>query len=673
MEIKKNNYKPNIDGLRAIAVIAVVLFHTDIKQFSGGYIGVDIFFVISGYLITCIIKNKINSNEFSLVDFYRKRVIRLFPALFFVYLIILIFGLFVYDPKSFRNLGASIVSSSLFVSNILFYKFTNYFNGSSINHPLIHTWSLSVEEQFYIFFPLFFIITKKLKNSKIKLLILLIFATSLIISILEVKYSLAAAYYLVTSRIWELLFGSIIALNFIPKIQNVIIKNIVSLFSLIAIFYCIIFYNKNTNFPGLNALMPVLGTGFIIHCEINKEQFNVLPFLKNKVLVYIGKISYPLYLWNWPIVSFYKYFKVVPLNFFDKFLIIFSSFLLSILTWKFIEIPFKRILNNIISTKKIIIGSILLISFFSILGYFVFINNGFPFRLSKKEVTIIENSNSEEYWEFQIKYESDILANNYNFSLLEKTINDTPKYIFLGDSHVRALMPMILKVSQENNINGRIFSMSSTPPLLGFSIQSSKSENINENLYNNKLITYISKNKSLKYVFLHARWAAYINGAWLDKNEDQFMPIYYDEVKEHKILSNDEAFKTGLTRTIDTLLKLNKRVIIVSSIPEIIYDVPSAYVKSCRFPKIFNIEEIKPTRLEFQERQKEVNAIFNQISNKYKIQVIDLSPLFFDTNNVGIISIGDSLLYRDGNHLSKFGSFYLKDKFENLFKKIINN
>ena len=286
-------YRPDIDGLRAIAVLSVIFFHTGISGFSGGFVGVDVFFVISGYLITSIILKDIKSGEFSIARFYERRIRRIFPPLFTVITFTVVVSAFLFDSNSFESFGRSITATTFFCSNVLFWKESGYFDASSITKPLLHTWSLAVEEQFYIFFPLLLIgITRFSKNRYLQWIVG-ISLVSLMMSIIGVYTHQVITFYLLPTRAWELLFGSFLSLEVIPKLESNVQRNLVSFIGLSLIIFSICFYTESTLFPGVAALAPVLGASFIIHSGKGGASI-VKKLLSYKPIVYIGLISYSL-------------------------------------------------------------------------------------------------------------------------------------------------------------------------------------------------------------------------------------------------------------------------------------------------------------------------------------------------------------------------------------------
>ena len=293
-------YRAEIDGLRAVAVIPVILFHAGFEFFSGGFVGVDVFFVISGYLITMILIEDIERNSFNLIEFYERRARRLLPALFFVMLICIPFAFLLMLPDAMKSFSQSLIAVSLFVSNILFWRESGYFATAAEEKPLLHTWSLAVEEQYYLFFPLFLLFAWRFFKERVFGVIFVVAAISLLISEWGWRNSAIANFYLAPARAWELLAGSIAAL--IVQKRGVRGNGILSLLGLAAIVIAILIYDSTTPFPSVYTLLPITGCVFLV--LFADKQTIAARLLSNKIFVGIGLISYSAYLWHQPLFAF---------------------------------------------------------------------------------------------------------------------------------------------------------------------------------------------------------------------------------------------------------------------------------------------------------------------------------------------------------------------------------
>jgi peptidoglycan/LPS O-acetylase OafA/YrhL len=330
-------YRAEIDGLRALAVLPVILFHAGFEWFGGGFVGVDVFFVISGFLITSILINDIENKNFSIVGFYERRARRILPALFFVMLVCLPFAWEWMLPTQIKDFSQSLVAVSLFASNFLFWWESGYFSAAAEEKPLLHTWSLAVEEQYYFIFPIFLALVYRFGRQKVFWLISFFALTSLFFSEWASRNHASANFYMAPTRVWEILAGSLSA--FIVKKYGVQKNNTLSCIGLIMIMFAIFVYDEQTPFPGFYALVPVIGVVCIV-LFASKDTL-VANFLSSKVLVGIGLISYSAYLWHQPLFAFARIRMLEDPA--PAFMLLLSCFslLLGLLSWKYIEKPFR--------------------------------------------------------------------------------------------------------------------------------------------------------------------------------------------------------------------------------------------------------------------------------------------------------------------------------------------
>ena len=333
-------YRKEIDGLRALAVIPVILFHAGFEWVSGGYIGVDIFFVISGYLITSILIKELADGHFSIAGFYERRARRILPALFFILLVCLPFAWLWLLPNEIEDFGKSIVAVIVFASNILFWQESDYFAANSELIPLLHTWSLAVEEQFYVFFPLILMLFWTLGKRWLVAIISLIALLSLGLTEWGWRYFPEANFYLIPSRAWELMIGALVAFYLYYKAQpSGVVNHIGSAIGFALIAYAIFYLDKGTPFPSLYALIPTLGTALII--LFANAGTLVHRLLSMKLFVGVGLISYSAYLWHQPLFVFTRIRSMDEPSLWLLSLLSVLSFALAYLSWRFVERPFR--------------------------------------------------------------------------------------------------------------------------------------------------------------------------------------------------------------------------------------------------------------------------------------------------------------------------------------------
>ena len=431
-------YRPEIDSLRAISVLVVIFFHAELAIFSGGFVGVDIFFVISGYLITSIILNDLKTNSFVLTSFYKRRARRILPALYVVTLAVLILSICFFLPIFLISSAKSALSVPIFLSNFYFWFERGYFGTPYEFKPLLHTWSLAVEEQFYIFFPILLIVLFKFRKVFLIGFILFIFFISLIGSYYVTQLHTDTAFFLPFTRIWEILIGVFCAftlnsnrsdLNKTIINQSYFNADILSLLGLAMIMFCVLYFDSTMLYPHIYALLPTIGCMIFIlfsnKSKVIKYIFEVKP------LIWLGLISYSLYLFHFPIFAFAKY-----LNIFDENKIKFSllALIISIISYFFIERPFRnfRIISDRLLIKFSIIGAIIIILFSSLIIY----SNGFiNFYHEDDKKILIQTINYDQYIQENFT--------RYENNKFEK--NNKKKVLLIGDSQAKDFLNIIIE------------------------------------------------------------------------------------------------------------------------------------------------------------------------------------------------------------------------------------
>jgi peptidoglycan/LPS O-acetylase OafA/YrhL len=335
--VESVKYRSDVDGLRAVAILPVVLYHSGIDRLSGGFVGVDVFFVISGFLITSIISEEARRGSFSILSFYERRARRILPALFVMLAATLLVGGLVMLPSDFQDLTRSAIATTLFASNLFFVEATSYFAYGAQLKPLLHTWSLAVEEQFYLAFPALMLAAAALRRPVLPWLAGL-FLLSFGLSVWGVTRYPEATFFLAPTRVWELLLGAMLALAAIPPFASRGLREAAGVAGLGLIAWCVFAFDDATAFPGLNALWPCLGAALILQARGSA----VSRMLSLRPVVFIGVISYSLYLWHWPVIVFARYsghFLGTPWEIVG---VLALSAGLAVLSWRYVETPFKR-------------------------------------------------------------------------------------------------------------------------------------------------------------------------------------------------------------------------------------------------------------------------------------------------------------------------------------------
>lgn len=426
-------YRKEIDGLRAVAVIPVLLFHAGFELFSGGFVGVDVFFVISGYLITTLIWNEMQEERFSLVNFYERRARRILPALFFVIIVCLPFAFWLMFPYQLVDFSKSIISVNLFISNVFFWSQGGYFGGPNETFPLLHTWSLAVEEQYYMFFPLVLMfVWKKLSH---RLIIgLIVFTTIVSLGFAEVGSHLhpTSNFYLIPSRAWELLAGSLVAIYLVKHEQpSGSMNQIGSLAGLLLILAAIFVFDDSTPFPGLWALIPVMGTVLIVlYCRPKTWVYMVLS---QPAVVAVGLTSYSIYLWHQPILAFAR-IQYDELSNIVLIILLLASCVMGWFSWRFVERPFR---NRQKLTRKHIFGFSLVMSLsLSLFAGWIVYKDGLVNRYPAYQHQLVATSPIEH---------GRYVTGSYSKVYAKPFVTDKKKLLVIGDSFSQDFYNMILE------------------------------------------------------------------------------------------------------------------------------------------------------------------------------------------------------------------------------------
>lgn len=424
-------YRPEIDGLRAVAVIPVIFFHAGFSLFSGGFVGVDIFFVISGYLITTIIITEKEAGSFSIRTFYERRARRILPALYLVTLCCIPFALIWMAPQQLKAFGKSVIAVALFVSNVLFWSESGYFTPAADEKPLLHTWSLGIEEQYYVVFPILMILLWRFGLRNIALLILLSIVPSFMLAQVGSYRWPEATFYLIFSRSWELAIGALVAISMLNPISVARpVRELLGFLGLGLIAYALFFYSGRTPYPGAYALAPTIGAALII--LFTNPQTIVGKALSIKLFVAIGLISYSAYLWHQPIFAFYRLVYIDRPSVGLLLALIFACFVLAYLTWRFVERPARYKLSG----KSLAAGA----AFASVLvvGAGVLVASGHVGR-TFSPVQIAQMSPVNGNKQLELETCPAVVDSAYDFRACSRHPELKGKAVLYGDSHAGAV------------------------------------------------------------------------------------------------------------------------------------------------------------------------------------------------------------------------------------------
>ena len=630
-------YRAEIDGLRALAVVPVILFHAGFELFSGGFVGVDVFFVISGYLITTILIEDLENKRFSIVNFYERRARRILPALAFMTIITIAVGWFVLTPYFYRDLFQTTFSISIFASNILLYIKSGYFSSISELKPFLHTWSLAVEEQYYIFFPIFLALIWRFGRRAVFWVIAFLCLVSLLMSEWSVRVDKDANFYLLHTRAWELLAGSISA--FIVHIQGVKKNNLLALFGLLAIIYSIFFYDKTTPFPSVYALVPVLGVVMLV-LYADKETL-VAKLLSTKVFIGIGLISYSVYLWHQPIFALMRHFNISEPTEYHYIVAIGMVFLVSVVTWKFVEQPFRN--KSTVKSKQVLLFSIFFISLMGFIGLYGHIQMGFPERLSYETNLISTGAFDKNPRRDECHYIEKL--NGLKNACVLGAENIKPSIALMGNSHGDMFAKSLSDSLNSNDLAAYNLSFNGCSPV-DFEHNSSL---FSENSCYELLLKFLSEHKEISSVIVSFRWISLISGTGYgveNFNDDkQLLP-------QNMVQKRAEV----VGRKVKELAKLEKHIVIVYPVPEPGVDVPDFVTKQ----RMFNDKNYKfriPYET-FKQRNSVAYAALDSVKGIKNVSRIYPSAVLCDESVNGFCEtvIDGFSVYYDDDHLSNYGA-----------------
>jgi peptidoglycan/LPS O-acetylase OafA/YrhL len=650
--IEEFRYRPEIDGLRALAVLAVVLFHAGLGV-PGGFVGVDVFFVISGFLITSLILKDLQAGNFSLARLWERRARRIIPAAVVMVAAVLAAGWFLLSPSDYASLGKSAAWQALFGANIHFWRSTNYFAGAAEEQPLLHTWSLAVEEQFYVFVPfvLLFLFRYPLFRRRGPLLVLLIPALtiSLALSVFLLPRAPAATFYLLPTRAWELLAGSVVAL--LPTVTlSRLWREVLCGLALAAILAPCFLYTKETPFPGFAALPSCLGTCLLIWVSSDNRPGARAPLsavgslLSSRPLVFIGLISYSLYLWHWPLFAFSRYCSLAPIPLGIRSLLVVVSFLLALLSWKFVETPFRQ--RQLGKTRQAMFGYAgagLVSSVFC--GSILQLREGLPARLPASVQLIAKTALEAKHMRDRYPETTlnDALAGKFiHLGVASENPVEPPCLFVWGDSQAGAILPAFETLAEECNREIVIAWHAGTKPALGYIHYNRYSFGDKTIEYSNSIFEYI-KRARVPNVLLVAAWPG--DSAW-------------DASHENRPLA------PALLGTVSRLNDIGCKVFVLRGIPRHQVEIPKAVFLREVFGT--DIRSYIANGNSF-SRQWDGLRPFEKDLAEAGANFIDISELII-IKETGECEISDSegIFFSDHVHLSPHGARRMRDVFRSI-------
>lgn len=643
-------FRKDINALRCIAVMAVLLYHFNISWFNGGFIGVDVFFVISGYLMTGIILGRYNSGKFSLLDFWLSRARRILPALIVFLLVILVFGWFWLSPYTYKKASEFVVSSVLFYSNILFKRQSGYFADSALENWLLHTWSLSVEWQFYLVFPLILLLFFRVssKSRVINALLIVYFVWSLAFCIYKTPIRQMSAFYYLSCRSWEFLAGTLVYIFFNHIQYKKQTRYILEYSGLLVIIGSVIFLDDHLLWPGYYATIPVVGTMLVLIAANNQP-----IWAENFLVESIGKWSYSIYLWHWPLVAGIWYFGVTD-NAYVKISALVIAIICGAISYHVIEQPVR------INGKKWSRSMGYLYAFISIAivvsaSVAVIRMDGFPSRVSDDIVKIDKERENRAS-----------IGNCKTRDPLEKIAEckfgntDNIKVAVWGDSHARAMITVITQLATQDNVGIIYFNKPGCPTIFNAVRMDSEGDQSCPR-FNQAVFNRINKYSNLSVIIIN-RFARFVEK---EGPKDETIVTFDGYVPA----TDEERRRIFQQRLQDSLCRIAEKqtVYVVKPVPEMKVEVPQVAIRSLMVHG--ELEDIHTTREEYNKHNQAVLAGLDAAEQRCGVKLLDPTR-YFCANGKCSAFIKGHPLYRDTNHISSYGEEALRPMFSQVFSDL---
>jgi peptidoglycan/LPS O-acetylase OafA/YrhL len=617
-------YLPHIDGLRAIAVLSVFMFHLNFTTFSGGFVGVDVFFVISGYLITGGIYKELLAGGFSLEAFYQRRIKRILPAYFTMVILVLILSAMLYPFLQLKIVAVTAAMSSAFLANVRFaVKESNYFAADVHEDPLLNLWSLGVEEQFYLVIPVMLFLIWKFMPNWFKPALWLMFILSFVSCLLVMYFGgHKFAFYYPHLRAWEFLAGSILAVAGVTAVKQSLKGNLLSLLGLVLVFVPTFTYTKETVFPGVAALPVVLGTVLVLHFGVNGGLAGQI--LRSSPVTFIGRISYSLYLWHWPVIVFWRYVRFNETTVLDNVGIIALSFALAILSWHFVEMKFRfRVANaNYKYYLYTALGSLIVGSFASFIVYTNGAKNYFNTEANRliRDSGTISTFADTQLWvvnnDTEFSY-AQLLALDRNLLVPIGDSSAEKSFLIWGDSHAVSLLPGMDSLARANKKGGYLLNRQT-----GISNDRVK--------YYNFVTQWLQQQEKIEQVFLIQRWSVRL--------ESEFQ-------------------RTFMVNFCNNLKNLGLKTTIFQNVPEFSVDpiVFQARVKILNsFGEFRNSPMVDTTS--YKKLTQPYGHLFHKLAQDHAFKILSTDHIFLKDGMYHALNDDGELLYYDNHHLSPEGS-----------------
>ena len=667
-------YRADIDGLRALAILSVLVFHAFPQSLPGGFIGVDIFFVISGYLITGIILKSQHQGGLNLLEFYSRRIKRIFPALILVLVCCLAVGWHLLHADEFQSLGKHVAAGAVYISNIVLMGESGYFDQAAELKPLLHLWSLGIEEQFYLVWPLVMILSFRIKLKPL-VTILPLLLVSFLLNTAFIDADPVKVFYLPFTRAWELMIGSALAyLSYMKATAlNIFLSkpswlgqkatlssqaDCLAWIGVLLILFSLTMLHKDSAFPGWAALLPTAGGACLIAAG-ERAWLNQVVFA-NRYIVFIGLISYPLYLWHWPLLSFAHIVEIETPRWEVRIGVLVLSALLATATYLLVERRLRFRLHWMVAP-----GLLMALIMVGLAGYAVVRHEGYPNRI--KKIDPRANELGAANWAAKglnaQKPCMEKFGEGYGDYCMIQEIEKPPTVLLLGDSTANHFFPGLARNYMKKGENLLNLGQGGCPPFSGVEVTMAEGVlhcmKVTENLLN-----FAEKNETIKTVVFSAAGAAYISGnrsLYNKGKENNFVQI---ELFDRKGASPAEVFREALRKTMRRLVVSGKEIIFVTSIPRLNFN-PAICLDARPWGGHFTVRKsCAISRMDVAADGGAYQALALEVLREFpSVKVWDTTKDICDDEFCWAMKDG-VLLYRDDVHLSESGTYWLGERYK---------
>ncbi|MFB1489924.1 MULTISPECIES: acyltransferase family protein [unclassified Thiocapsa] len=641
-------YRPDVDGLRAVAVIAVMLYHAGLTLTPGGFVGVDVFFVISGFVIASVVQADLARGRFTLRGFYERRIRRIFPALFAMIAVTLVIGWFVMMADDYKRLGQSAAANALFLSNFYFMKDSGYFGVTAAAKPLLHTWSLAVEEQFYLLLPLYLLLIKRWTLASLRWVTLGIGLASLALAIWVTPHEPYASFFMLPTRAWELLMGVLLAHGFMTAPPHRRAAQARALLGIGLILFAVVVYSEETTFPGLAALPPVMGTALLISAGAGGGW--TTAWLASRPMVFVGQISYPLYLWHFPLLGFASYLSLTGLTLVDTLVVNLVIVVCAVLSWQVIERPVRE--RRVLKTQRsVFVFALFCMAATLVAGLVINLERGIESRFDGMQLRIVQGMTDRIGGARNpcMALSPAQIADGAFCVLGDTASRFAPDALVWGDSHAEALAPGIGEVAARA---GRaVFFAGAQGCPIGSHLRDVSWLERDCAAFDRAMLDSLRRRPEISQVILVSRW----------------VPLRVPEPAGEGSSAgvNGLGAADSLGEVVRALTAAGKRVWLVGPVPDVGTLVPRAlYLQSLGFARDV---ETRPSEASFYDAQERTLAVLGELARQPGVSLVLPHERFCSDGWCEVIRDGYPL-YFDDNHLTTVGAKSAAQVLEPVFR-----